>query len=207
MIRKAASNVRLSTRVAELCHSAHGLGTATTTRRLTSTVITPIPVPRAEISAAADRGGRFSVEAEPASSPIPTMTTGSKKIGVRPASSAASAAANGAGSAWSTARVIGVSEADASGVNGGGGPSKRCYWALDDAEQARSGRFIAEPGPPQTMEVPLRRAKRRRCQDKSKVEGRVLLLFFYWCWWLLRFVEVVVDGRTDGRTGGSFMTR
>lgn len=161
MIRKAVVNLRLLTRTQELCHSERPHSTrfahATTIQRIASSLVNPSPAPRAEPAAVVDRGGTgsgFVVETGPATSPIPTtLAPGSRKTGVRAPNVATSAASNGAGNAWPTARVIGVSEADPVGGNGGGNSSNRCYWALDDAQEARRGRFVAQPHPPQTMEV------------------------------------------------------
>lgn len=161
MFRKAAVNLRLSARVAELCHSEQPyspwVGHATTIQRLTSTLANLSPSSRVATTAVVDRGGGtgsgFAVEADA----IPTLKTGSRtgstKTAVGATNAATSAASNGAGNVWSTARVIGVSEADAAGGEGGGSSSSRCYRAMDDAEEARSERFVAEVGPPQTMEV------------------------------------------------------
>lgn len=192
MIRKAATSLRLSTRVAELCHSEKPhttrFGHATIVQRLTSSLVNPSPASREATSAAVADGGGSTGSGY---TPIPaclttTSTTGPKKTADHATRAATSAPSNGAGKAGSTARIIGVSEADAAGGGGSGGggagnSSNRCYyWASDDAEQARTGRFVAEPGPPQTTEVG---------RDASRVKWRGCCC---WCGSMLLLVEVVI---------------
>lgn len=167
MIRKAANNLLCSTKVVpELCHSEQAHKTrfcpTTTTQRLISSFVNPSPESRAVKPAIVDNSGTGSaVEADPATAdtcrPMQTVNksaNGSGKRGVRAASASSSAASHDAGDRGSTARIIGVSEAVAAGGRGGGGgSSKRCYWALDGGWESRSGRFVAEPCPPVTMEV------------------------------------------------------
>lgn len=96
-------------------------------------------------------GGGAGKASNPSSTHTPTMTTTTTLRSIKTGAGAGAGISTGA--VGSAARVIGVLQAAATGVGGsgeGGNSSNRqLYWASDDPE----GAFVAEPGPPQSIEV------------------------------------------------------